>query len=107
MIDSRRKIRDLLIAVFLSTLLVFRSFFNDVRWYAGRETYAQKLRFNGPFVWVGSNEMAAYFVYVALFLGVRQAVTEFCQGRGLAYETSHDYVWFVRKPNDTCDLRDS
>lgn len=69
MINSRRKIMTVLVMLCLTSVLAWRAFYSDLTsvmtWH-----YTDNLRVNGPFVWIGSNELGAFFVYSGLFLGL-------------------------------------
>lgn len=72
---NRERLNWLLLALMMSAPLVFRAFRSDFR--GGSGGFSNELRGHGPFVNVGSNELAAYFLYLGLFffiyyLGTRQ-----------------------------------
>lgn len=62
---DRRWLNWLLLAIMASAPLVFRAFRSDFR--GGGGGFKNELRGHGPFINVGSNELAAYFLYVGLF----------------------------------------
>ena len=69
MLNSRRDIRRVMVAVALVTPFVFRVFYNQLgsvsTWH-----YNVHMRIKGPFVQSGSNELGAFFVYASLFMVV-------------------------------------
>ncbi|MEN6626821.1 MAG: O-antigen ligase family protein [Candidatus Sumerlaeia bacterium] len=62
---DRKRLNWLLWAIVLSAPLVFRAFRSDFHGSGGG--FSNELRGRGPFVNVGSNELAAYFLYCGLF----------------------------------------
>jgi O-antigen ligase len=68
-IDSRRRFRHLLLVLASSAALAFRAFYSDL---AGVLTwhYSDDMRVRGPFVWLGSNELAAYFTFLGTFMAL-------------------------------------
>lgn len=72
---NRERLDWLLLALIMSAPMVFRAFRSD--FHGGGGGFSNELRGHGPFVNVGSNELAAYFLYNGLFfliyyLGTRQ-----------------------------------
>lgn len=65
LIDSRQRVREALLVIALSAPLVFRAFFNSIRWFSTSH-YSHKLRLSPPFVNIGSNELGAFFVIGSL-----------------------------------------
>ncbi|MCL5271474.1 MAG: O-antigen ligase family protein [bacterium] len=67
LLGTRRAARGAIFAIALVAPLVFRVFYSQLHsilvWH-----YRDDLRINGPFVYVGSNELGAFFVYAAIFL---------------------------------------
>src|SRR6185295_10152902 len=66
LLDSRTRQRDTIVALLLAALLVFRAFRSDLA-SVSRYHYGDSLRIRGPFIDLGSNELAAFFVYSGLF----------------------------------------
>lgn len=67
MLNTRKQILYTLFAVIASSVMVYRAFRSDLSWVSAWH-YSHDMRINGPFIYVGSNELAAYFLYGALML---------------------------------------
>lgn len=62
---NRERLDWVLLSVIASAPMVYRAFRSDFR--GGGGGFSNELRGHGPFVNVGSNELAAYFLYCGLF----------------------------------------
>lgn len=69
LLDSRRRIRQALFSVAAASPLVLRAFRSDLE---GVQTwhYSESMRISGPFLHLGSNELAAFFLYSCIFFGL-------------------------------------
>lgn len=94
MIDSRRKIMGLLLVLCLVSLPAVRAFRSDLlstmSWH-----YSDNMRVRGPFVWIGSNELGAFFVYGALFLGVFGMGVRNLPGKGVFFGAAALYCYGI------------
>lgn len=62
---NRERLNWLLVALMLSAPMVYRAFRSD--FHGGGGGFRNELRGHGPFINVGSNELAAFFLYNGLF----------------------------------------
>ncbi|HOE95956.1 MAG TPA: O-antigen ligase family protein [Candidatus Sumerlaeota bacterium] len=69
LLDTRRKIRQCLIVIALAAPYIFRVFFTQLRSVRSFH-FDDDMRVRGPFMFLGSNELGAFFVYSALMLGL-------------------------------------
>lgn len=94
MMDSHKKIIGVLAAIALASIPVFRAFRSDLlsvmSWH-----YTDNLRVKGPFIWVGSNELGAFFAYGALFLGLFGFYFKRWIGKGLFFFAGALYCYGV------------
>lgn len=74
-VNSRRRVRQLILVLSVAVLFAFRAFYVELsavrRWH-----YSNDMRVNGPFVYLGANEIAAYFAFVGVFLALVAPVME-------------------------------
>lgn len=68
-VNSAKRVKQLFLVLSVSVLFAFRAFYvelSSVRsWH-----YDDDMRVNGPFVYLGSNEIAAYFAFLGVFLAL-------------------------------------
>lgn len=69
MLNSRRRMHQCLLAIALAAPFIFRVFHDQLSSVSGWH-FNNYMRIRGPFVWIGSNELGAFFDYSALFLGL-------------------------------------
>jgi O-antigen ligase len=69
MLKTRQAVRWCLYAIGLSMPLVWRAFRSDIGMHSVA-AYRNELRFQGPFVYIGSNELAALFLIGCIFYGL-------------------------------------
>lgn len=68
-LNTRRRVKQLFLVIALAVAFAFRAFYSDLEavrtWH-----YSNNMRVGGPFVYLGSNEIAAYFAFMGVFLAV-------------------------------------
>lgn len=75
LLESRKDLHRGMVVLALASPWVFRVFYNQLHSMSGWH-YSDELRIKGPFVYIGSNELAAFFLFSALFF----LVMALCRG---------------------------
>lgn len=94
LMDTRRKMNWCLLAIALSGPIAFRAFYTQFQLVKGWH-YNDTMRISGPFVWVKSNELGAFFMYCAAFLGVYGFYVRRLWQRGLFWLTTAMYSYGI------------